>query len=162
MDASAMNEFFYENYYDEEKLVEWIIFDDYSPLGMFYLYFPPYHKNFKYFIGTVKNRINKDTIIACIIYDDKCNFIDKNNIFTCIETLEINYFYKGLGLLNILLKEFVKIIDKKNNIIVTNESKMGKLCHVKDHLKKTLEKFDFQKKFYSDDELDEKVLRKLK
>lgn len=155
-----MEHFFYNNYYDDEKFVSWIDLGEDAPLGMCYLYFPPYEGDFNFFIGSVKNNIGKDTIVGCIIYKDSWQLNDENMLLTLIETVEINYFYRGLGLLNIMFYNFCKVINQNQNIVMTNESYMGSICQVMKHLKKNLDDLNFQKKVCFEYEMENNYNKK--
>ena len=156
-----MNKFLNENYYKDGLNANWIIQDEIMPIGMYYLSNLSINNNLKYFIGVVKNTINKETIVGCIIYHDGLIINDKNELFTLIGTIEINYFYQGLGLLNRMLKNFLKIINKEQDVIMTNESNMGRICRVMNHLKKNFSDLGFKKNIYFEYEMDEIYSMKL-
>lgn len=159
MNAIEIERFMYDNYYKDGKFVSWNDLDINLPLGMFYLFFPPYAANFNFFIGTIKNKLNKETILGCIIYDEHFNPIGYNELFTCILTVEINYFYQGLGLLNVMFDNFCKVINKEQRIIMTIESMMGKRCQVMNHLKLNLNNYNFKKGTYFEYELEDKYFK---
>lgn len=160
LNANEMEDFFYNNYYMNEEFVSWFDLGENAPLGMCYLFFPPYDDGFKFFIGSIKNNINKETIVGCIIYKDNWQFNNENELFTLIETVEINYFYQGLGLLNIMFHNFGKKINKKQNVIMTNESYMGSICKVMNHLKNNLNILNFQKKICFEHEIEDSYNKK--
>ena len=99
MDSYQMTKFMEENYNcDKEDSIFWYDMSEKTPICMHYLVFPPYPKDMKFFVGTILNNVNKRTIIGCICYKDVSLGKDCK-IVTSIETIEINYFYQGKGLL---------------------------------------------------------------
>jgi len=160
LNVQEMEQFFYNNYYNDERFVSWKHLGEESSLGMCYLYFPPYEGDFKFFVGSIKNNIDKETIIGCIIYKDNWKLNDETELFTLILTVEINYFYQGLGLLNVMFKNFGKVINQNQNIVMTNESHIGSICHVMDHLKKNLYDINFQKQICFAHEMEDNYYKR--
>ena len=103
---------------------------------------------YKYFIGTIKNNIDKETIVGCISYFNYHKIYGNVNY---ISTVEINYFYQGMKLLNELYKNFINELDFDKDIMITNESMIGRKCHVINDLKKALKKVKYDKNIIIDD-----------
>lgn len=158
-----LKKFFDDNYYDEDakEYVSWFDSGSKMPIGMYFLSFPKRDRGNKYFVGTIRNSINKQTIIASICYLDKCKIFDDCDLVTSVEGIEINYFYRGLGLLKEIIGEFVKNIPSNQNIIVTAETPLGKKHQVMKHLKEALNKNGFVKDVRFEDEINDAYLEKI-
>lgn len=131
------------------------------PLGMHYLTFTPPHFR-KYLIGIVPNRVDKYTIIGAISYDDNQDIYYDRETVICIETVEINYFYQGQGLLGRMMDQFVQRIDLSKRILLTRESKEGKKHGVLKHLKDSLNKVGYQGDVRFEHEIDDEYLNSLR
>ena len=157
-----MQQFLNLNYYDNNNnLIYWLDKGEETPIGMTFLTFPPYNEKIKFFIGTIDSHNGKKMIVGCICFFNHLQLAKNTDLVTSIETVEINYFYQGQGLLQIMLDEFSKIVLKNQNIIMTMESEMGKTCHVMNHLKESLLKVDFKKDIRFEDEIDDEYIKKL-
>jgi len=158
-----LQEFFKNNYYDNtsNEFVYWYESDDRLPIGMYFLTYPKRKRDIKYFVGTIKNNLNKETIIGCISYNDDCQIGENCDLVTSIEGVEINYFYRGQGLLKKLISEFSKVVDKNQNILVTNETPMGKKYQVMRHLQDGLMEHNFNADIRFEDEIDDAYLEKI-
>lgn len=161
MDSYQMTEFMKENYNSDGNAIYWYDNHDQMPIGLVYLVFPKYCKDLKFFVGTIPNRVNKRTIIGCICYKDAL-ISEDCDIVTSIETIEINYFYQGKGLLKEMLVEFSKIVNKKQNIIMTYESAKGKVCHIMNHLQEILRNNGFVNDIRFEDDMDDEYIDSLK
>ena len=162
-DHSKLKKFLLDNYYDDEFMEEvyWLDSGDKMPLGMYFLSFPKRMRKIKYFLGTIKNRLNKETIVAAISYLDNCEIGEESLLVTSVEGIEINYFYRGEGLLKLMMDEFAKIIDPSQNILVTSETPLGKKHRVMEHLKEALVKNHFSGDVRFEDEIDDAYLEKM-
>ena len=138
-----MEIFLLDNYCVDNNYHTW---DNGSILGMHYLQWYLYTD--KYFIGTVKNNIGKETIVGCISYFNYHKIYGNVNY---ISTVEINYFYQGMGLLNEMYKNFINELDFDKDIMITNESMIGRERHVINNLEKTLKKVKYDKNIIIDD-----------
>lgn len=156
-------DFYNENYYDENnsEYIYWIDCCEKMPIGLTYLVFPPNSDNLNYFIGFIPNKDNKKTIIGCICYRKDYILRKGCDPVTIIETVEINYFYQGNGLLSLMLDSFTKWINKNQNIIVTDESISGQLCRVFEHIKDSLLKNGYFKNISLESNVDEEYIKKL-
>lgn len=138
-----LTKFYKENYYINYKFVEWNNNGFYNPLGMYFLSLN-LPRDMKVFMLTLPNKINKETIIGSIIYSDNFKTSLEEQIFL-IDTIEINYFYRNKGLLDIMYNEFIKSNNINKDIILTCLSQMGYTCHVDKHLSKMLKKNNIDK-----------------
>ena len=86
-----MRKFLFDNYYINDNFITWN--DNDTIFGMHYLQWYLYTD--KYFIGTIKNNIDKETIVGCISYFNYHKIYGNVNY---ISTVEINYFYQGMKL----------------------------------------------------------------
>ena len=159
MKPMEMKEFFEKNYGNDK--VYWLDYYEKTPLGMTFLPFPPYSRSLKFFVGTIKNNLNLETIVGCIGFRDDCEICEDYELVTSIETVEINYFYQGMGLLNLMLSKFSEVINKDQNIIMTRESPMGKDCDILKHLKNNLTASGFNKDVRLEDDIDSEYLNKI-
>lgn len=139
-----MRKFLFNNYYINDNFITWN--DNDTIFGMHYLQWHLYTD--KYFIGTIKNNIDKETIVGCISYFNYHKIYGNVNY---ISTVEINYFYQGMKLLNELYKNFINELDFDKDIMITNESMIGRKCHVINNLEKTLKKVRYNKNVIIDD-----------
>ena len=103
-----MRKFLFDNYYINNNFITWN--DNDTIFGMHYLQWHLYTD--KYFIGTIKNNIDKETIVGCISYFNYHKIYGNVNY---ISTVEINYFYQGMKLLNELYKNFINELDLDGN-----------------------------------------------
>lgn len=140
---NEMKMFLTNNYYRNNKFITW---DDDTILGMHYLHWHLYTD--KYFIGMIKNNINKETIVGCISYFD---FHEIYGNINYISTVEINYFYQGMGLLDKMYENFVKELNFNKNVMITSESLIGRKCHVINNLTKVLRKNGYNGDIVIDD-----------
>lgn len=162
LDSEGMEQFLMCNYQDTNgNVLYWLDQGEETPFGMTFLTFPPFNEHMKFFIGTMKTTFNKEMIVGCISYLDDFEVNKGYPSVTSIETVEINYFYQGQGLLQIMFNAFSKIIPKKQDIVITSESQMGKKCHVIDHLKEALLKNNVDVNLYFEYEIDDDCFKKL-
>lgn len=155
--AFEMEQFINENY-----SITWLDLGEESVFGMTLLPFPPYNDNLSFLVGTIKNKLNKETLVGCISYCNNFELGEKYNALTFIEIVEINYFYQGLGLLNIMLDKFCKVINQKQNIIMTMESSKGRICRIMKHLKTKLNMYSFKKDIRFQDDINDKYVKSLR
>lgn len=139
-----MRKFLFDNYYINDNFITWN--DNDTIFGMHYLQWYLYTD--KYFIGTIKNNIDKETIVGCISYFNYHKIYGNVNY---ISTVEINYFYQGMKLLNEMYKNFINELDFDKDIMITSESMIGRKCHVINDLKKALKKVKYDKNIIIDD-----------
>ncbi len=139
-----MKSFLFDNYYMDNSFITWNNND--TTFGMHYL--QRYLYTDKYFIGTIKNNIDKETIVGCISYFNSHKIYGNVNY---ISTVEINYFYQGMRLLNEMYKNFINELDFDRDVMITNESRIGRECHVIKNLEKTLKKVRYNKNIIIDD-----------
>ena len=114
-----MRKFLFDNYYINNNFITWN--DNDTIFGMHYLQWHLYTD--KYFIGTIKNNIDKETIVGCISYFNYHKIYGNVNY---ISTVEINYFYQGMKLLNELYKNFINELDFEHLLPVATVDGRGK------------------------------------
>lgn len=139
-----MKSFLFDNYYIDNNFITWN--DNDTIFGMHYLQWHLYTD--KYFFGTIKNNIGRETIVGCISYFNSHKIYGNVNY---ISTVEINYFYQGMKLLNEMYKNFINELDFDKDIMITNESMIGRERHVIKNLEKTLKKVRYNKNIIIDD-----------
>lgn len=144
-----LNLFYKENYYINNMFVKGNNKYYNVPLGMHYLSLT-LPSNMKVFICSLPNNLNKETIIGSIIFNDNYSLNDRN-VFL-IDTIEINYFYRGNGLLNLMYNEFVNRVNIDNDIMLTCLSQMGYAYEIDKKLALVLRKNKIDKNilFYDD------------
>ena len=168
LNSSELDEFYKENYLDK-SVWEYVHGDDVNIypclLGMRYLnlYTPSDGKKYSFFLGVVNNNINKKTIVSDIIYIDKYYFFDnKDKPYTYISTAEVNSYFRRLGLYKLMCSEFIKYINLNQDIITTEETIMGNMCHTFDYLKSILNDNGFNNNVEKYDEVIQYKMKNLK
>ena len=121
-------EFLKENYYDNEfnKNVYWEPDGFMAPFGMYYLDLIASSNDFSYMLGLVDNSKGTKTIVFCLVYDLNYGPIDEEeNKVGYISTIETNYFFRNMGVLNIALEEIEKLFKNNEILVVSPESIKG-------------------------------------
>lgn len=106
-----MRKFLFDNYYINNNFITWN--DNDTIFGMHYLQWHLYTD--KYFIGTIKNNIDKETIVGCISYFNYHKIYGNVNY---ISTVEINSILNNVR--NYLADIFFCCY-KIKNIVMTKE-----------------------------------------
>ena len=134
LNAIELYNFFQENYLDK-NLCEYVHDNTKSlylqPLGMHYLTFdsPVNEQDYNFFLGLVNNSINKKTIVGAIIYSNTYYlFSDQTIPYTYILSVEINYYFRNMGLFKIMSDNFYNYVNPNQHILTTKESELGKQC----------------------------------
>ena len=163
LDGFNMQRFFDENYYDAKKddYVYWIDNFDKLPLGLYYLDFYQETSDSLYLVGSITNNISKRTIIGVICFRNDWLIGNNTNPVNFIDYVEINYFYQQHGLLDIMLKELSKYLLKNQALIVTEESRMGRVCHMMDHIKKVMRENNYDNDILFEYEINHEYIKKL-
>lgn len=155
-------DFYKKNYYDIntgelvssfEDSIGWL-----SPIGMYFLNFENM-LGMKYVLGVADNSINKKTILSALCYiDDYIIFPDQIKYLTYLFTVETNCFFRGKGLYKELINNSFQFIPKKQNILVSELSNLGRKCHVDSVLEKIYRNKGFMMDIRSDtDNFDDKI-----
>lgn len=164
LNREQLLKFYYQNYFDEENecFKYWIEKGNVVPFGMEYLTLNENAGNSSYLLGICNNNINTKTIVCCVIYDDKCYIADEQiKPITVLKTVEVNYFFRGKGLINRIYSYLSNIIDKEQNILITSLSPMGSMCNLFETLKLALKKSGFNQDIRLEDELNEEYFTKV-
>ena len=149
LNFEGLDKFLKENYYDEE-LYQYVLgnrISIYPPiLGMTYLSIEHHliGKNYSYFLGIINNNIGKKTIVCAISYYERY-FISKEHSkpITYISTVEVNSFFRNLGLSKLMFENFFKIVNFEQHILISEQSEMGTRCNVFDNFIKIALSNDF-------------------
>lgn len=139
--------FYDENYLDKQEWQYVGNMDTWGiPFGLRYLSFRPENKSYNYLLALAKNKINKKTIVAAMVYDPNY-FIFKNQELpvTFICTIETNEYFRNKGLSQQLCDQILNFINPSQHIIVTRETEIGKACNMLNRLKESLYKNGFNK-----------------
>lgn len=164
-----LQEFYKQNYFDSENncYVHSIKDDKINPLGLYYLTFEKL-PGLKYLLGVVSNNINKLTIVSALVFNDNYYLYgDQLEPITYFSTIETNEYFRNLGLFKQLIKAGLKYLNPNQNILISSESEMGKLCHTEEITINLFKKHNFKKDIRSDTnnfDLDEyhKLLKRTK
>lgn len=146
MNADKLAKFLKDNYYDATN--KSLVYDNenFVPYGMYYLNFFGL-PGFKYILGITDNNIGKKTILGCIAYIDNYKLFDNQiDYITYFSTIEVNKFFRGLGIATNLIKETYKYINPYQNILISELSPMGRESNL---LNKTIDIFR-ERGFYMD------------
>lgn len=144
--------FYKENYFDKENnsYVYTTNLDKQNPFGLFYLTFDSL-AGLKYLLGVVPNNINKLTIIAALAFNDNYYlYSDQQEPITYISTVETNKYFRNQGIFKQLVLKAIEYNPSYQNILFSDESDMGKLCHVEEIATKLLQSSKYPKDARSD------------
>ena len=120
-----------------------------APLGMCYLSFRYMNRDNRYLIGVTPNNIGKKTILAAMSYIDKYTlYTDQKKPMTYVSTVETNLYFWNRGLYNRLCEEAINHLNPEQHIIISTESRMGKIYSTASTLEKILRKNGFDKYFF--------------
>ena len=160
LSAEELNNFFDENYLDKK---EWEYVHDFNasslylkPIGMHYLNYscPINNKDNKFLLGIVNNNIGKKTIVGATMYlDNYYIFTNQEKALTYISTMEVNKYFRNMGLYKRMCEALYNFVKKDQHIITTMESEMGLKCRVDDILKQIFYAKGFENYFIKDDSL---------
>ena len=131
-------EFLKQNYYDEEfdKAVYWEPDGFVSPFGMYYMEFVASSEEYNYLLGLVNNSKGGKTIAFCMVYDD--DFGPRNEIenrYGYLSTIETNYFFRNMGVLNMALEHLKETFKNNNILVISPESVQGSRVRVFEKIK---------------------------
>ena len=145
LNASDLNIFIINNYYDMR--IDKIVTGDnhYMPIGMQYLEYncfedEAYGGQAKFLICYTPNNVGRNTILSEMRYYEGCTKIARGQTIpvTYIEYMETNRFFRNQGLSKELMKEFSKVVDRNNPLLGTNETVLGSRYHMLKNLKEIL------------------------
>ena len=182
LNSLELDNFFDNNYYDK-RVCEYVHDQNATSwcptlLGMHYLNFESSryeNQQYSFLLGIVNNSIGKKTVVAATVYlDEYLIFTDQEIPVTYISTMEVNSYFRNMGIYKKMCEELFKHINREQHIVTTKQSDMGLRCHVFSTLKEILIRMGFQNSIFEDnDELikselydvicsKQKVLRKEK
>ena len=150
-----LREFYRENYLDSNSWKYVAIRYNYyaSPLGLHYLTLDAHSSilDYSYLLGIVNNNIGKKTIVAAMVYLENYDFFGEDiKPITYISTVEVNHYFRNMGIFKKMCEESIKYIDKNHHIIVSPESDMGQTCNTFEIFKKTMLKNGFIKGIWNE------------
>lgn len=143
LDSKGLKKFLLDNYYDSESH-NYVLSDDGFfdvPLGLHYLSYGHCNSNNKhnFILGIINNNINKKTIVSAIIYQDKYYlFTEQKSPLTYISTIEVNSYFRNQGIFTKMTEELINYINPNQDILVSEESELGRKCMVYSKLKNGL------------------------
>lgn len=138
-----MERFLLDNYYDSD-FSSYVLSDDgffYVPLGLNYLSFEHCNRysNYNFILGVIDNNINKKTIVAAIIYIDKDYLFTEQTLpLTYISSVEVNSYFRNKGILTKMTEELINFINPNQDILVSEESELGRRCGVYSKIRNNL------------------------
>lgn len=156
LNSDELSEFYQSNYLDFDEW-QYVIDDDKtnyysSPLGLHYLRLDYNKEDYKFLIGVVNNNINKKTIVAAMIYLDNYYIFDnQQEPFTYVSSIEVNSFFWRRGIFKKLCFNAIKFININQNILLSDESMMGRKYRVIEKFRKILVDCGFEKMIVVDD-----------
>ncbi len=117
------------NYLYNNEILGWK-----TPSNFYYLFGFCYTKpeipehNCSFLLCTLDNAFGKETIVGVLKYNLQYNpeRMEDGITFNYISYAETNYFYRNKGIYKLLIEKFINEINN-NNIIISNESDMGKI-----------------------------------
>ena len=177
--ADELRQFFKDNYLDKDICTYVLDAKNNSlcptPLGMHYLNIncPSNLNKYNFLLGIVDNNIKKKTIVACLIYLDKYFlFTDQIEPLTYFSTVEVNSYFRNLGIYRKLCKALFNFINQEQSILISQQSELGIKCKTYETLKSTANDIGFTKYILEDNYKfnefrdllcqDSKVLKKIK
>lgn len=151
LDTKGLEKFLLDNYYDSD-FSYYVLSDDGFfgiPIGLNYLsleYCNSYNK-YNFILGVIDNNINKKTIIAAIIYIDKYYLFTEQTLpITYISSVEVNSYFRNKRILTKMTEELINFINPNQDILVSEESELGRRCGVYSKIRSNL----FNKGFTND------------
>ena len=159
LNATELDAFLENNYLDKD---EWEYVHDENAnslyptlLGMNYLNInsPINDKEYSFLLGIVDNCIGKKTIVAATVYlYEHLIFTDQDRPVTYISTMEVNSYFRNMGIYKKMCEELFKHIKHEQHIVTTRQSDMGLKCHVLSSLKEILISMGFQNSIFEDND----------
>lgn len=152
MTSSELYSFYKKNYMDLRGC--FVSEENNVPYGMYYLSFTRMNYDDLYFVGLCKNKKGKKTIICAIHYvDNYMLFKSQRMPITYIETIEVNKYFRNMGLLSKMIHNFSFVLNPNQHILCTDESENGKIHGVYNKLCSILKQNGFDKSIEFDSSL---------
>ena len=149
LNIDELNNFYDDNYLDRD-IWKYVVDQNKnsfycSPIGLRYLKIDNNDINCKFLIGVVNNNINKKTIVGVMIYIDSYYMFDEQlEPLTYISSVEVNSYFWNRGIFKKICEECIKVINLDQNIILSNESEMGRIRNVSKIFREILIKNGFR------------------
>lgn len=143
LDKNELEKFLLDNYYDSDFSC-YVLSDDGFfgvPIGLNYLSFEygNRYSNYNFILGVIDNNINKKTIVAVIIYIDKYYLFTEQTLpITYISSVEVNSYFRNKGILTEMTEELINFINPNQDILVSEESELGRRCGVYSKIRNNL------------------------
>ena len=155
LNNQELREFYNKNYLDKDlwQFVATKTSCFICPLGMHYLTFDSSESrlDYKYLLGVVDNNISKKTIVASMVYLENYLFFGTEfEPITYMNTVEVNAYFRNLGIFKEMCEEAICFLNLNNNIITSPESEMGILYKTYDIFKKNLIEKGFKKEIWNE------------
>jgi len=156
LNIDGLNKFYEDNYLDRD-IWQYVVDNNKngfycSPIGLRYLKIDNNDFNSKFLIGVVNNNINKKTIVGVMIYlDSYYMFNEQSEPLTYISSIEVNSFFWNRGIFKKICEESIRFINLEQNIILSNESEMGRIRNVGKVFREILIRNGFKGNIYFDD-----------
>ena len=156
LNIDGLNKFYEDNYLDSD-IWQYVVDNNKngfycSPIGLRYLKIDNNDFNSKFLIGVVNNNINKKTIVGVMIYlDSYYIFNEQLEPLTYISSIEVNSFFWNRGIFKKICEESIRFINLEQNIILSNESEMGRIRNVGKVFREILIRNGFKGNIYFDD-----------
>lgn len=143
LDKNELEKFLLDNYYDSDFSC-YVVSDDGFfgvPIGLYYLSFEygNCYSNYNFILGVIDNNINKKTIVSAIIYIDKDYLLTEQTLpITYISSVEVNSYFRNKGILTKMTEELINFINPNQDILVSEESELGRRCGVYSKIRNNL------------------------
>ena len=148
---NELGEFIQNNYFDTEYM-QYVHSKKENSIpslfGLTYLNFKSSEmkNDYSFILGITDNNINKKTIICAVVYlDEYYMFQNQKEPFTYISTIEVNSFFRKMGIYKKVCNMLVNFINPNQHVLTSEESLMGKECNTFEILKQSLINNGFQK-----------------
>ena len=122
----GLSSFFKDNYYDDKLMM--YIYDEkkYKPIGMYYIDYDGF-PGFNYLIGVCPNKVGKYTLLSCLAFVDNYKlFSDQEDYITYLSTIEVNKYFRGMGLAQETIKNLYVHLKPYQNVLTSGLSPMGR------------------------------------
>lgn len=157
LNCDELDSFFKQNYLDKNGW-EYVCDDNANSvyptlLGMDYLNFnnTSNTKDYNFLLGVVNNNINKKTVVCATIYLDEYFIFEEQEIpVTYISSMEVNSYFRNMGLYKKMCKILLDFINPNQHIITTKKSKMGIKYNTFNILRDILISNGFEKSIFED------------
>ena len=167
LNAEDMKKFIDENYYDAEIQRYVTANSDAMLMGLQYIDYACKlisGDNARFLICIIDNNKGTKTILSQIIYHENCVKVVQKQLIpvTFLEYLEVNKYFRNLGLSKEILSVFAEIAPEDRMLLTTSESLLGHKYHLFETLKETLNENEFKEDVRTLTQMDEDYINVLK